>query len=465
MWAATALVQTTPPVRFVDGALAGTPALKATFVDDDKWGTGYVAEYQITNVGTQAVPGWQLSFSLPVGSELVSSWNGVASVSGDKVSVTNASWDGTLSPGAVADFGFQVDYSQGSGRPLHCAVDGGPCAGPRPAPKKAVPTSVPAPAQGEPPVTTTPPPGWPGSGSFAPYVDMTLQPQDLVAISSASGTRTFTLAFLVSGGDCSPAWGGVTPVGSPSDYIKKAIAAFRRAGGDVIISFGGEAGTELAESCSSVTSLEAAYQKVVDTYRVYDLDFDIEGAAVSDAASIGMRSAALALLQRDEASLGHRVEVSLTLPVLPSGFPGPEMAVVRSAVAAGVRVSVFNAMTMDYGGAVTGPVQMGTYAIDAARAVRQQLASIFPGYSGAQLWAMVGVTPMIGQNDVTDEVFTVSDAVQVAEFAAQEGIGRLSMWSVTRDQQCVQGVIDYDSNICSGVLQSGWAFSHVLQTG
>ncbi len=465
MWAATTLAQTTPPLRLVDGALTATPALKAAFVDDDNWGTGYVAEYQVANVGTQAVAGWQLSFSLPAGSTLVSSWDGVASVSGDKVSVTNASWDGRLSPGAVADFGFQVDYSKGSGRPQHCAVDGGSCAGPPAALKKPVPTSVPAPAQGEPPITTSPPPEWPGSGGFAPYVDMTLQPQDLVALSSASGTTTFTLAFVVSSGDCSPAWGGVTPVGSPSDYIKRAITVFRRAGHAVIISFGGEAGTELAESCSSVTTLETAYQEVVDTYGVYDLDFDIEGAAESNTASIAMRSGALALLQRDEASLGHQVEVSLTLPVLPSGFPDDEMAVVRSAVAAGVHVSIFNAMTMDYGGAVASPVQMGVYAIDAARAVHHQLASVFPGYSSAQLWEMVGITPMIGQNDVTDEVFTLSQAVQVAAFAAQEGIGRLSMWSVTRDQQCVQGIIDYDSNICSGVLQSRWAFSHVLQTG
>jgi hypothetical protein len=463
MGATTALAQTAP-LRLVNSTRAAGPALKATFVDDDNWGGGYVGEYQITNLGPQAVPGWQLSFSLPAGSALVSSWDGVASVSGDKVSVTNASWDGRLSPGAVADFGFQVDYTKGSGRPQHCAVDGGPCAGPGPAPRK-VPTSVPTPAQGGPPVTTSPPPGGPGAGSFAPYVDMTLQPQDLVALSSASGTKTFTLAFVVSGGACSPAWGGVTPVGSSSDYVKRAIAAFHRAGNAVIISFGGEAGTELAESCSSVTSLEGAYQDVVDTYGVYDLDFDIEGAAESDSASIALRSAALALLQRDEASAGHQVEVSLTLPVLPSGFPAAEMAVVRSAVAAGVRVSVFNAMTMDYGGAVAVPAQMGTYAIDAARSVHHQLASIFHGYRGAELWSMVGITPMIGQNDVTNEVFSLADAVQVAEFAAQEGIGRLSMWSVTRDRQCVQGVIDYDSNTCSGVLQGSWAFSHVLQTG
>jgi hypothetical protein len=465
MWAGTTRAQTAPPPLRAGTAPVATSALKAKFVDDDNWGTGYVGEYQVTNVGTQAVAGWQLSFSLPAGATLVSSWDGVVSTSGDEVSVTNASWDGRLSPGAVADFGFQVDYSAGSGRPQHCALDGGSCAGPAVALKKPVPTSVPGRARGGPPTTASPPPPVPGTAVFAPYVDMTLQPQDLVALASASGTQAFTLAFVVSDGACSPAWGGVTPVGSPSDYVKRAITASRRAGQGVIISFGGEAGTELAESCSSVTTLEAAYQKVVDTYGVYDLDFDIEGAAESDTASIAMRSDALALLQRDEAVLGHQVEVSLTLPVLPSGFPGPEMAVVRSAVAAGVHVSIFNAMTMDYGGAVATPAQMGTYAIDAARAVHQQLAPVFPGFRSSQLWGMVGITPMIGQNDVTDEVFTLSDAVQVATFAAQQGIGRLSMWSVSRDQQCAQGIIDYDSNICSGVLQSGWAFSHVLQSG
>jgi len=297
----------------------------------------------------------------------------------------------------------------------------------------------------------------------APYLQISSSDAgDMAADEAATGLKYYTLAFLIPQSGCTPEW---EDDGSGVGAFASQISAIQSGGGNVIISFGGEAGTELAESCSSVTTLEAAYQKVVDTYGVYDLDFDIEGAAESDTASIAMRSDALALLQRDEAVLGHQVEVSLTLPVLPSGFPGPEMAVVRSAVAAGVHVSIFNAMTMDYGGAVATPAQMGTYAIDAARAVHQQLASVFPGFRSSQLWGMVGITPMIGQNDVTDEVFTLSDAVQVATFAAQQGIGRLSMWSVSRDQQCAQGIIDYDSNICSGVLQSGWAFSHVLQSG
>ena len=108
---------------------------------------------------------------------------------------------------------------------------------------------------------------------------------------------------------------------------------------------------------------------------------------------------------------------------------------------------------------------MGAYAVGSAQAVQKQLASIYPIDATAQLWAMVGVTPMIGQNDTSNEVFTLSDAGQLAQFAARAGIGRLSMWSVTRDQQCPQGIIDYDSPTCSGILQASWAFSHLLATG
>ena len=251
-------------------------------------------------------------------------------------------------------------------------------------------------------------------------------------------------------------------MGSTTDYVGGAISALENSGGTPIISFGGEAGTELALSCSSASQLEAAYQKVVDTYHVYDIDFDIEGAAVGDTASIAMRSQAMAQLQKVEAAAGHKVEISLTLPVLPTGFPAAEMGVVRSAVAAGVDLSVVNAMTMDYGGAVSDPTQMGYYANEAATAVEAQLATVYPSTPTAKLWAMVGVTPLIGQNDVAGEVFTLSDASQVASFAAAHGVGRVAMWSVTRDQQCSQGVITYDSPTCSGVLQSQWEFSHIL---
>ncbi len=436
--------------------------LRATLEGVSTWPGGYSATFVVANIGSSPVTSWHLGFELPAGQQLVNSWNGVASTAGQSVSVSNASWDGLLGPAGSATFGFQVSATGPYSPPFACRVDGGACSG---APVPATTTTT-APTTTT--TTTTGPSGPPpsqGATVFAPYVDMTLQRQDLASLATASGAHSFTLAFVVSEGACTPAWGGVMPVGSAGDYVGAAIGALRQQGGSPVISFGGEAGTELALSCSSASQLEAAYQKVVDTYHVYDLDFDIEGAAVADSASVAMRSQAIAQLQRAEAAAGHHLDISLTLPVLPTGFPPAEMAVVRSAVRAGVQLSVVNAMTMDYGGAVSDPGLMGTYADQAAAAVETQLAGVYPSATTNRLWAMVGVTPLIGQNDVPGEVFTLDDAGQVAAFAAAHGIGRLSMWSATRDQQCPQGVITYDSPTCSGVLQSPWAFSRALAAG
>jgi chitinase len=49
---------------------------------------------------------------------------------------------------------------------------------------------------------------------------------------------------------------------------------------------------------------------------------------------------------------------------------------------------------------------------------------------------MVGVTPMIGQNDDPAEVFTEADAHTLVSFAQQNHLGRLAFWSVDRDQPC-----------------------------
>ena len=72
-----------------------------------------------------------------------------------------------------------------------------------------------------------------------------------------------------------------------------------------------------------------------------------------------------------------------------------------------------------------------------------------------QLWAMIGVTPMIGVNDVVSEVFTQSAATQLTTWAKQQGIGMLSMWSIGRDHPNQAGVSqgDYDfANIFEGLM-------------
>jgi chitinase len=70
---------------------------------------------------------------------------------------------------------------------------------------------------------------------------------------------------------------------------------------------------------------------------------------------------------------------------------------------------------------------------------------------------------MIGINDVNTEIFQLSDAQMLLNFAnANSYITRLSMWSVARDNGSYpnQG---FASPVCSGISQSNWAFSNILQ--
>ena len=307
------------------------------------------------------------------------------------------------------------------------------------------------------------------SGSpYAPYVDATLWPlANLSSISQASGIKSFTMAFITSynGTQCNAAWGGYYPVSGGTEDSN--ISSFLSSGGSLIISFGGEAGTNLAETCTSASALEQQYQAVVDRYHVYSLDFDVEGAALNNTASINLRNQALAMLIANEAALGHQLTISYTLPVLPSGLLSNSLYLLNSAIRYQVPVSLVNIMTMDYGdGAAPSPAgQMGTYAIDALKATHAQLATLYPSKSASQIWAMQGATPMIGQNDISDEVFGLSDASQLTSFAESVGLGRLASWSANRDFQCSTNMGTTVSNTCSGVAEPSYGFASIFMGG
>jgi chitinase len=268
---------------------------------------------------------------------------------------------------------------------------------------------------------------------YAPYVDMTAYPtQSLTQDTQQGGIKYYSLAFITSDGNCLAAWGGVVPLSQLSTYLPNLdsdIQYVRGQGGDVDVSFGGEAGTELAQSCTSESALQAQYQSIIDHYRVSHLDFDIEGPAVTDSASIDLRNRTLAALEQANPGL----VVSYTLPVLPTGLVSSGISLLQDAIADGVNVSVVNIMAMDYGSSFPGN-QMGQNAVNAANSLHSQLQSLYPSKSSAQLWSMVGITPMSGANDVAGETFTTADAQTVLNFAQQNNITELALWSVNRDQ-------------------------------
>jgi hypothetical protein len=451
-------------------------ALTAAFQNQSDWGTGYTGQYTITNGGPAAVSGWTLSFQLPSGTSVSSLWNGSYTVSGGKVTVTAAGWDQDIAPGASQSVGFVTMASGPAGTPSGCLINGAACSSGAPAPTSSPTASAsptPSAPASSPPVSSPPPSSAPpsspppssappssGTASFAPYVDTSLFPPfSLTATAQSTGVKQFNLAFVVAGGSggCTPEWGGVTAVGS--DPVAAQIGALRAMGGDVRISFGGASGSELATTCTSVSQLQAAYQQVITAYGVTRLDFDIEGAAVANTAANSRRDQALAALQAQDKGL----QISFTLPVLPSGLTPDGVAVVTGAVQAGVPLAAVNVMAMDYGdGAAPNPSgNMGTFAIDAATATDAQVATAM-GISDAAAWPKIAVTPMIGVNDTSDEIFTVASAQQLVAFAASKHLAWLSMWSAARDQPCPGGAQPSAEPTCSSIAQSPDAFMTAL---
>ncbi len=293
-----------------------------------------------------------------------------------------------------------------------------------------------------------------GIGAFAPYVDTSLFPQyDLSAGASTEGTHYFNLAFITDGGSCTPKWGGVTDITDPA--TASDIAGLRSAGGDVRVSFGGASGTELALGCGSAADLAAAYQKVIDQYSLTSIDFDVEGGAVGDTASIDRRNQAIAILEQSDPSL----QVSYTLPVLPSGLTAEGVNVLTSARNNNAAIAAVNVMAMDYGASF--PSDMAQDAIDAATSTEGQVKSVW-GLSDDQAWSRVAVTPMIGVNDDSAEVFTVADANTLVSFAQSKHLAWLSFWSATRDQPCPGGAQGSASATCSSIDQSAGDFGKAM---
>ncbi|MET7451222.1 chitinase [Streptomyces sp. NPDC005574] len=303
--------------------------------------------------------------------------------------------------------------------------------------------SAPAPSDASPSGSASP------STSYAPYVSAT----DASGTDSTASPGAYNLAFVIAdGNDCTPRWNGVDAIGDAA--VKARIAALRKSDATVRVSFGGASGKELAESCDTASALAKAYGEALDAAGSTQADFDVEGGTLADSASVALRSEAIALLQRERTGL----EVSYTLPVMPSGLDADSLALLESANDKGVQVSTVNIMTMNYGETYDG--DMGDYAITSAKAAHTQLKKVF-GLSDANAWRGMALTSMIGVNDVAGETFSLADAAQVRAFAEEQDIAWVSMWSSFRDQQCEAGDSGNDdaATNCSGVKQSSGAFA------
>src|SRR3954471_6931142 len=185
------------------------------------------------------------------------------------------------------------------------------------------------------PAAVNPGPGFPAHFA-APYVETWGSTSAMASAQSATGLKYYTLAFVIDGGGCNATWNGDTSIDNSG--WTTAINNLRASGGDVIVSFGGAAGTELAQACTSVSTLQALYKRVIDTLNLTRVDLDIEGAALDDTAANDRRNQALAALQQQYAAVGRHLAVDYTLPVTPNGLLSNSLNLLNNAKSRGVDV-------------------------------------------------------------------------------------------------------------------------------
>ncbi|MCB7129851.1 MAG: chitinase, partial [Candidatus Brocadiales bacterium] len=310
-----------------------------------------------------------------------------------------------------------------------------------------------------------------GNGNFyAPYVDLTLNvrwdpatggmaPVDLAGLMTESGVKHLVLAFVVASTDGShePAWGGYAEYAVAQGFGRETIQDVRVQGGDVIISFGGFLGTYLSQACTNVPELVNAYKKVINMYNAQHIDFDVEGTQVADVVAMQRMVDALVLIQGEYPNL----KIGFTLQVAPKDGLNPAgAAVLRDAVNKGLRFGLVNLMTMDYGGWNTDyqPDKMAQHAMDSAQKTFEYLGTLYPNKADGEIWSLIGLTPMIGVNDVwyysnvpspAPERFTLNDTDTIVEWSKDKGIKFLSGWSLNRDHPCDS---TWANNHCTGAV-------------
>ena len=302
---------------------------------------------------------------------------------------------------------------------------------------------------------------------FAPYVETyDTAGGGPATLSQESGARYLSLAFLqtAQSGSCTAYWNGDTSEPISNASFGGDISAIQAAGGNVIPSFGGYAadttGTELADSCTSVSAIAKVYEQLITTYHVPRIDLDIEATSLTDTAGINRRNEAIAQVESWAAARRINIQFSYTLPTPTTGLDSEDDALLANAIADHARISVVNLLTFDY---YIGTEQnMLTDTETAAAGSYTELQSLYPSYPPVRIWHMIGVTEMPGIDDFgPDETFTMADATAVLRWAQAKGIDTLSFWALERDNGGCPGT--KGAGTCSGIDQPEWYFSHVFE--
>ncbi|WP_199535887.1 hypothetical protein [Dyella psychrodurans] len=303
----------------------------------------------------------------------------------------------------------------------------------------------------------------PGYLLFSPYKDITVDMNwstdtlqtaasgtslPLVGAGSFYATQepqlgAVTLSFAT--GTCgSESWAGLA---GPA-FASANIGALSSAGLNYVISTGGAGGVFTCATPGAFASFIASYY----TPQMVGVDFDIEAGQTQ--AEIQQLVADVAAVQTQYPNLRFSFTLA-TLAASNGSYAGVNalgQEVVQAIQASNPAITNYtiNLMAMDYGKAssascvvVSGACEMGQSAIQAVLNLEHTY-----GISAAH----IEVTPMIGQNNTSGEITTVSDVDTITSYAITNGLAGLHYWSLDRDTPCSgkKGSVSTSCNSVSG---------------
>ena len=236
----------------------------------------------------------------------------------------------------------------------------------------------------------------------------------------AQGVQTWAFAR----GECGQErWGEL-------DGAADNVPRFVQAGVGYIISTGGQGNVF---TCATDQGMEAFVSRYASP-QLIGFDFDIEhGQTATQIDSLVER---ITLAQRAHPHL--RFSFTIATHAASDGSARSLNETGEQVLAAlrkhGVQDYVLNLMVMDYGPASRkvcvvrrGRCDMGASAIQAAQNVHQKYKVPY---------AQIELTPMIGVNDVVENVYTLDDARATAAAVRKMGMAGIHYWSLDRDRPC-----------------------------
>lgn len=276
---------------------------------------------------------------------------------------------------------------------------------------------------------------------FSPYLDLNLATEVTTPLANTyfsvntksslkmptaeafRGFKTLILAF--ASGECGQeSWGGV----NAQTLATANLQALQQADVSYVISTGG---ADSMFSCNSEEGMETFIKRYRSSH-LLGFDFNIEAQQTE------------AMIQSLVHQVGHAMRsypdlrFSFTLAAIGSGDNNSLNLTGQRVMNAIAKEQLenfhINLMVMNYGQADRGNCIVRNSQCDMVASAIHAVNNLSRKY---QLpLNRIEVTPMLGINDETSNVFTLEDARKLAEFAKTYGLGGLHFWSLNRDMAC-----------------------------